>query len=162
VKDGCGCCRIHLALAQIHDRRFLTIYLLKEFDMKNLRISLLVLVAFICAGSLTSFASAPSVTITVTNNSSRDIRHLYLSPANNDNWGPDQLGNSAIGSGSSRQLNVSWEEATVKLVAEDQDGCSYRRRLQPLANLHGPSTIPRRLTAGTSPGLTSNKTDRAR
>jgi hypothetical protein len=101
----------------------LTIYLLKEFDMKNLRISLLVLVAFICAGSLTSFASAPSVTITVTNNSSRDIRHLYLSPANNDNWGPDQLGNSAIGSGSSRQLNVSWEEATVKLVAEDQDGC---------------------------------------
>jgi hypothetical protein len=101
----------------------LTIYLLKEFDMKNLRISLLVLVAFICAGSLTSFASAPSVTITVTNNSSRDIRHLYLSPANNDNWGPDQLGNSAIGSGGSRQLNVSWEEATVKLVAEDQDGC---------------------------------------
>jgi len=91
--------------------------------MKNLRISLLVLVAFICAGSLTSFASAPSVTITVTNNSSRDIRHLYLSPVNNDNWGPDQLGNSAIGSGGSRQLNVSWEEATVKLVAEDQDGC---------------------------------------
>ena len=89
--------------------------------MKNLRIFLLV--AFICtAGSLT-FASAPTLTITVTNNSSREIRHLYLSPAGNDNWGSDQLNNSSIGSGASRQLNVSWEESTVKLVAEDQEGC---------------------------------------
>lgn len=89
--------------------------------MKNLRISLLV--ALICtAGSLT-LASAPPLTITVVNNSSREIRHFYLSPANNDNWGSDQLNNSAIGAGTSRQLNVSWEESTVKLVAEDQDGC---------------------------------------
>ena len=93
----------------------------KGVDMKNLRISLLV--ALICtAGSLT-FASAPPLTITVVNNSSREIRHFYLSPANNDNWGSDQLNNSAIGAGTSRQLNVSWEESTVKLVAEDQDGC---------------------------------------
>ena len=89
--------------------------------MKKLRISLLV--AFICtAGSLT-FASAPTLTITVNNNSSREIRHLYLAPANTDNWGPDQLNNSAIGTGVSRQLNVSWEQSSVKLVAEDQDGC---------------------------------------
>lgn len=100
--------------------------------MKNLRnvsfrtnLLLLVLAALICtAGSLTSLASAPPpLTITVTNNSSREIRHLYLSPANNDNWGPDQLNNSPIGAGVSRQLNVSWEQSTVKLVAEDQDGC---------------------------------------
>ena len=96
-------------------------FILKEFEMKNLRISLVV--AFICtAGSLT-FASAPTLTITVNNNSSREIRHLYLSPAGNDNWGSDQLNNSSIGAGGSRQLNVSWEESTVKLVAEDQDGC---------------------------------------
>jgi hypothetical protein len=103
----------------------------KEFDMKNLRnvsfrtnVLSLVLVALICsAGSLTSLASAPSLTITVVNNSSREIRHLYLSPANNDNWGSDQLNNSPIGSGGSRQLSVSWEQSTVKLVAEDQDGC---------------------------------------
>ena len=99
--------------------------------MKNLRnvsfrtnVLLVVLVAFICtAGSLTSLASAPPLTITVTNNSSREIRHLYLSPANNDNWGPDQLNNSPIGSGVTRQVNVSWEQSSVKLVAEDQDGC---------------------------------------
>ena len=111
-----------LALAHIHERRYLDLfYPPKEFDMKNLRILLVVLVAFICTAS--SFASAPTLTITVTNNSSREIRHLYLSLANNDNWGPDQLNNSSISPGGSRQLNVSWEDSTVKLVAEDSDGC---------------------------------------
>ena len=89
--------------------------------MKNIRILFVVLVAFICTAS--SLASAPTLTITVNNNSSREIRHLYLSPANNDNWGPDQLNNSSINPGGSRQLNASWEQSTVKLVAEDQDGC---------------------------------------
>ena len=107
--------------------------------MKNLRnvsfrtnLLLVVLVALICtAGSLTSLASAPPpLTITVVNNSSREIRHLYLSPANNDNWGPDQLNNSPIGSGVSRTLNVSWEQSTVKLVAEDQDGCFLTKTVE--------------------------------
>jgi hypothetical protein len=89
--------------------------------MKNIRILFVVLVAFICTAS--SLASAPTLTITVNNNSSLEIRHLYLSPANNENWGPDQLNNSPISSGISRQVNVSWEQSTVKLVAEDQDGC---------------------------------------
>ena len=93
----------------------------KEFDTKNTRILFVVLVAFICTAS--SLASAPTLSITVNNNSSREIRHLYLAPANTDNWGPDQLNNSAIGTGVSRQLNVSWEQSSVKLVAEDQDGC---------------------------------------
>lgn len=98
--------------------------------MKNLRISLMVLVAFICTSSLTSLASAPTLTITVNNNSSREIRHLYLSPASNDNWGPDQLNNSSISPGGSRQLNVSWEDSTVKLVAEDSDGCFVSTTVQ--------------------------------
>lgn len=100
--------------------------------MKNLRnVFLLVLVALICtAGALTSLASAPPLTITVVNNSSREIRHLYLSPANNDNWGPDQLNNSSISPGATRQLNVSWEQSTVKLVAEDQDGCFVSKTVE--------------------------------
>jgi hypothetical protein len=89
--------------------------------MKNIRILFVVLVAFICTAS--SLASAPTLTITVNNNSSREIRHLYLSPANNDNWGPDQLNNSSINPGGTRQLNASWEQSTVKLGAEDQEGC---------------------------------------
>jgi len=68
-----------------------------------------------------STATAP-LTITVVNNSDRQIRHFYLSPANNDQWGPDQL-SEPISAGTNRTLNVSWEQSTVKLVAEDQDGC---------------------------------------
>jgi hypothetical protein len=69
-----------------------------------------------------STATAPPLTISVVNNSEKQIRHFYLSPANSDNWGPDQLG-EPISAGSSRTLNVSWEQSTIKLVAEDQDGC---------------------------------------
>ena len=68
-----------------------------------------------------STATAP-VTLNVVNDSDKQIRHFYLSPANNDNWGPDQL-SEPISAGTSRTLNVSWEQSTIKLVAEDQDGC---------------------------------------
>ena len=114
--------RIH-PRSHTHSRwkRILTLIPPKEFDMKNIRILFVALVAFICTAS--SLASAPTLTITVNNNSSREIRHLYLSPANNNNWGPDQLNNSSINPGGTRQLNASWEQSTVKLVAEDQDGC---------------------------------------
>jgi len=69
-----------------------------------------------------SNASAPALTINVVNNSGWEIRHLYLSPANNDDWGLDQL-TTYIGPGTTRTLDVSWDQSTVKLVAEDQDGC---------------------------------------
>jgi hypothetical protein len=100
--------------------------------MKNMRILFVVLVVFIYAAS--SLASALTLTITVNNNSSREIRHFYLSPADNDSWGPDQLNNSTIGSGSSRQLNVSWEQSTVKLIAEDQDGCFLQTTVEASGN----------------------------
>ncbi|MEK6335642.1 MAG: hypothetical protein AABM67_11885 [Acidobacteriota bacterium] len=70
-----------------------------------------------------STATAPPLTINVVNNSGWEIRHLYLSAADNDNWGPDQLNESSINPGASRNLNVSWDQSTVKLVAEDRDGC---------------------------------------
>ena len=70
-----------------------------------------------------STATAPSLSINVVNNSGWEIRHLYLSPADNNNWGVDQLNDSTIGPGTTRTLNVSWDQSTVKLVGEDQDGC---------------------------------------
>lgn len=69
-----------------------------------------------------SRAFAP-VTITIVNNSGLEIRHLYLSPANSDEWGPDQLNDSSISAGATRTLTVSWDGASVKLVGEDRDGC---------------------------------------
>ena len=81
-----------------------------------------------------STATAPSLTITVVNNSGWEIRHLYLSPADNDNWGADQLNESSISSGASRTLNVSWDQSTVKLVAEDQDGCFMNTTVEATGN----------------------------
>lgn len=87
-----------------------------------LLVLVVVLVALSTLASLSN-ASAPSLTITVVNNSGWEIRSLYLSPADNDNWGPDQLNEASISAGATRTLSVSWDQSTVKLVAEDQDGC---------------------------------------
>src|ERR1700675_696597 len=83
----------------------------------------LMLVAVLSTLTPLSATTAPPLTIKVVNNSSREIRRLYLSPADNDNWGPDQLNESSLSPGTARNLNVSWDQSTVKLVAEDQDGC---------------------------------------
>ena len=61
--------------------------------------SLVVLAIFVgmmAGGPLLSSAHAPSTAITVVNNSSREIRHLYLSAPDQNNWGSDQLVNSVI------------------------------------------------------------------
>ena len=81
-----------------------------------------------------SGASPTSLTITVVNNSGREIRSLYLSPADNDNWGPDQLNESPISAGATRTLNASWDQSTVKLVAEDQDGCFMQATVEASGN----------------------------
>ena len=80
-----------------------------------------------------STATAPPLTISVVNNSQWEIRHLYLSPADNDNWGDDQL-QSSISSGGSRSLNVSWDQSSLKLVAEDQDGCFMNTTVEATGN----------------------------
>ena len=90
----------------------------------SLRLALLAVV--LCSmGTVLLLHAAPaqSVTLTVVNNSGKDIRYLYLSPAENDNWGADQLNNSAISAGASRTLNITWGQSSIKLVGEDPDGC---------------------------------------
>ena len=82
----------------------------------------------VCA-PLLSAAHAPSTAITIVNNSSREIRHLYLSPPDQNNWSSDQLGNSAIAAngGSFTINNVSCGGSSIKVIAEDQEGCfSYQ------------------------------------
>src|SRR6185503_3185143 len=98
---------------------------LKALGRSRTRLQCLMLVAAL--GTLSFLAppsvAAPPLAITVANNSNVVLRRLYLAPANTDNWGPDQLGTSPISPGGSRTLNVSWDQSTLKLVGEDQDGC---------------------------------------
>jgi hypothetical protein len=87
-------------------------------------ISLLVVFAVLGCGTMISNANAPVTNIAVTNNSGRTIAHIYLSPPDNDNWGPDQLNNSSLAPGASVTIsNASCNQATIKVIAEDSDGC---------------------------------------
>jgi hypothetical protein len=76
-------------------------------------------------GPLLSRAYAPTTAITIVNNSGREIRHVFLSPPDQNSWGPDQLVNSVISpnGGSFTINNVSCSGSTIKVIAEDQEGC---------------------------------------
>src|SRR6476620_12311773 len=90
--------------------------------------SLLVLGIFVgmmVCGPMLSKAHAPATAITIVNNSSREIRHVYLSAPDQNNWGSDQLVNSVIpANGGSFTINdVSCSNSNIKVIAEDQEGC---------------------------------------
>jgi hypothetical protein len=62
--------------------------------------------------------------IAVTNNSNREIHHLYLSPVDRKEWGPDQLDGSILKTGQTFTItDVSCSGYEIKVVAEDKDGC---------------------------------------
>jgi hypothetical protein len=69
-------------------------------------------------------ARADGTAISVTNNSSRRMVHLYLSPPNSDKWGADELDDAVMIPGDAFTLsNVDCPASSIKVVAEDQDGC---------------------------------------
>lgn len=84
-----------------------------------------IFVGMMVGGPMLSKAHAPATAITIVNNSSREIRHVYLSPPDQNNWGSDQLVNSVISpnGGSFTLSNVSCGGASIKVIAEDQEGC---------------------------------------
>jgi hypothetical protein len=84
--------------------------------------------------ALSSFAAvvakrasrSPSTSITITNNSSTlEIRYVYLSHPDQDDWTGDQLRSTPIasGGGSATLNNVSCDQAQIRVIAEDQNGC---------------------------------------
>ena len=86
----------------------------------------LIVIGILATVPLLSGARAPATTnITIVNNSSREIRYVYLSPSNQNNWGPDQLNGSVIssGGGSYTLSNVSCNQTNIKVITEDQNGC---------------------------------------
>lgn len=84
-----------------------------------------VFIGMMAFGPLLSKAHAPTTAITIVNNSSREIRHVYLSAPDQNNWGSDQLVNSVIpaNGGSFTISDANCSGASTKVIAEDQDGC---------------------------------------
>jgi len=94
---------------------------------KRLPILTILFSMFACL-PLLSNAHAAATRVTISNNSSRAIRHVYVSAANQDNWGPDQLNGSIPPGGGSFTLdNVSCSGSGAKIIAEDQNGCFLYR-----------------------------------
>lgn len=98
------------------------------------RMPLLTLVALMCAlvgiPALSSAAipavsnAQPMMQLAVTNSSSREISHLYLSPTDREAWGPDLLNETTIRNGETFTLSdVSCGANEIKVIAEDKDGC---------------------------------------
>lgn len=77
------------------------------------------------AASNTVSSATPMMTIAVTNNSSRDIYHLYLSPVDHDQWGPDLVTEGTIlrpnHTFNINDVNCGGNE--IRVIAEDQQGC---------------------------------------
>jgi hypothetical protein len=82
----------------------------------------LAVLSAVCVLTPLSNATAPSITVSVVNNSQKGVSHLYLASAGSDDWTGDQL-SGAINAGGSQSLSVTWSESTVQLIAEDEDGC---------------------------------------
>jgi hypothetical protein len=102
---------------------------MQNYTHRRTLFSVLAIVAVVAAtvaasSMLTRARTSSSVSITINNQSQREIRHLYLAVGDPNNWGPDQLGGGSIASGSSRELsNISCGASGVRLIAEDQNGC---------------------------------------
>ena len=88
------------------------------------RLAILSLSLFALA-ALSSARTPMATSVNVVNNSSREIRAVYLSHVNADDWTGNQLNNGAvIAAGQSYNLsNVACDQQQVKVIAEDQDGC---------------------------------------
>jgi len=72
----------------------------------------------------TALAAADNSVIHIKNKSDWEIHHFFLSPADQDHWGPDQLGNQIIAVGGSFELRkVPCDTWDVKIVDEDGDEC---------------------------------------
>ncbi len=68
--------------------------------------------------------AADTSNVSLTNESSWVITELYLSAVDVSEWGPDQLGEQVIGSGTSFEISgVPCDVYDVRLVDEDGDVC---------------------------------------
>jgi hypothetical protein len=93
------------------------------------RVLLLALVGalLLVASSGVGASSSPAVmTIAVTNNSSYEIRHMYLSPVDRNQWGEDQMDGTPLRTGETFTItDVACSAAEIKVVAEDKEGCFF-------------------------------------
>ena len=89
------------------------------------RLAILSLSLFALVAISSARTPMTATAVNIVNNSNKEIRNVYLSHVNADDWTGNQLSNGAIiAPGQSYNLgNVVCDQQQVKVIAEDQDGC---------------------------------------
>ncbi|HYC91804.1 MAG TPA: hypothetical protein VEO54_21500 [Thermoanaerobaculia bacterium] len=81
-----------------------------------------IIVLLLSALALPAFAK--KATVKVINQSKWEIHHLFISPASEEEWGPDQLGEEVLTKGDSFTITqIPCNEYDIKVVDEDGDEC---------------------------------------
>jgi len=94
-----------------------------SLDKRAMGRLLILSVALVALAALT-YGRTTTTAVNIVNNSSKDIRSVYISHVNSDDWSANQLGDAVISAGHSFNLaNVAWDENQVKIIGEDEDGC---------------------------------------
>ncbi|HET7435089.1 MAG TPA: hypothetical protein VFN10_10310 [Thermoanaerobaculia bacterium] len=87
------------------------------------RVSRLLLFALLLLAATTP-AFARKARVKIINQSKWEIHHIYLSSTDNDEWGPDQLGEDILEKGHSLTLTgIVCGDYDIKVVDEDGDEC---------------------------------------
>ena len=82
-------------------------------------------IALVCVVVLApAAAQAAGNKVVIKNKTDWEIHHLFLSPTENEKWGPDQLGDHVIAPGGTFELHsIPCDAYDVMLVDEDGDEC---------------------------------------
>ncbi len=92
--------------------------------ISRLMILAVVLCAFAAIPLLASSAPTPQAEFMIENKSEWDIHHMFLSPTDDNRWGPDQLGDHVLKAGTSFTLqNIPCDNYDIKVVDDDGDEC---------------------------------------
>ena len=74
--------------------------------------------------SAEAYAAGKKARVKVVNKSDWEIHNFFLSSSEEEDWGPDQLGEDVIGTGDSFTLkSIPCDSYDVKLIDEDGDEC---------------------------------------
>jgi hypothetical protein len=74
--------------------------------------------------ALPAAAASSDAVVSIRNDSLWAIQELYLSSTDEDEWGPDQLGDNVLNTGDSFRLTgVPCDSYDVRVVDEDGDEC---------------------------------------
>jgi hypothetical protein len=94
-------------------------------NSRGLIITLVALLALAAVPLLSNGRSLTlSTSVSIVNNSSWEIHHVYLQSGDQDPWSADQLSGSVIAPGGSFTLsNAACDGQSTKVITEDKDGC---------------------------------------